>query len=526
MLFVDVAVWVRMESCPVRSHRVEERIVRIEHLPCHGAEPFTGDTASVNTLFAVEADVELAVLDFFRTLEVKGLKDAALWHRPGSAACEIAAHQLGVVADKLIQNLAVILGELEKQTLHTSIGRGRGPAGVDRRSDGCRCWCLLQRAVAANHHERLNERQQNRCNVDHVAAATDGSQAACEIVPELFKRAALVQTLRHTLRIKEMVEREYDTEQLALLGASRGKVSKCQALKLLCLTNEFSAEDFFGAWNRGKILDNVKRVTERLGGAFAGGQDIDDKADVLIWHFRWTSAGEEPVASSIGTSEASACASPCSAGACGALSGAFSVTLASFALRSNIVRGCVTRLSNVARQCQKSVKRVLGCLALLALALLRSLDLLTTRSLVLGQEEGRNLSIVQRQSVQARLKGLPPNHSILENRKQDADDFRAVLRILADVREDAVKVALGLVMQGYKHEPQKGCYSRLVEHLDDWPALAASFTSSLVGALSTLRPAWHNAWKATNRARHASRDSASWHVVAYKVTSFSLQLRG
>ena len=71
VLVVDATELVRVEGRSVRSHRVEQGVVRVEHLAGHDSKPLARHTACVDAFFAAEANVELAVLDLVATLVVK-----------------------------------------------------------------------------------------------------------------------------------------------------------------------------------------------------------------------------------------------------------------------------------------------------------------------------------------------------------------------------------------------------------------------------------------------------------------------
>lgn len=74
MLRIDVTHGVGMEGGSVRGNRVEEGVVGIEHLSGESSEPLSGNTAGIDTFLTVEANVELAILDFVRRLVVEVLE--------------------------------------------------------------------------------------------------------------------------------------------------------------------------------------------------------------------------------------------------------------------------------------------------------------------------------------------------------------------------------------------------------------------------------------------------------------------
>lgn len=74
MLWVDSTECVGVESSAVGSDWVEESIVGIKHLLCKSLEPFASNSTSVDTLFTVESDAELAVFHLIWGLVVEMLE--------------------------------------------------------------------------------------------------------------------------------------------------------------------------------------------------------------------------------------------------------------------------------------------------------------------------------------------------------------------------------------------------------------------------------------------------------------------
>ena len=73
MLRVDTRHSVGMESRAVRGDRDEQRVVSVKHLSRHDLEPLSRDTASIDSLLAVEPDAELGILDLVASLVVHAL---------------------------------------------------------------------------------------------------------------------------------------------------------------------------------------------------------------------------------------------------------------------------------------------------------------------------------------------------------------------------------------------------------------------------------------------------------------------
>lgn len=71
MLVVDTAELVGMESCAIRRDGDEKSVVGIKHLPRKNLEPFPSDTACIDSLFIVEANVEFTKLHLVAGLEVQ-----------------------------------------------------------------------------------------------------------------------------------------------------------------------------------------------------------------------------------------------------------------------------------------------------------------------------------------------------------------------------------------------------------------------------------------------------------------------
>lgn len=77
MGLVDTAELVWVERRAVRRDGNEKGVVWIKHLPCEDLEPLARHASSVDTFFAMEADVELAKLHLVARLEVESLERVA-----------------------------------------------------------------------------------------------------------------------------------------------------------------------------------------------------------------------------------------------------------------------------------------------------------------------------------------------------------------------------------------------------------------------------------------------------------------
>ena len=71
MLIVDATELVRVECRPVGSHGIEQGVIGVEHLASHDSKPLARHTTCIDTFLAVEANVELAILDFVAALVVE-----------------------------------------------------------------------------------------------------------------------------------------------------------------------------------------------------------------------------------------------------------------------------------------------------------------------------------------------------------------------------------------------------------------------------------------------------------------------
>lgn len=85
---------------------------------------------------------------------------------------ECPAHQFWVMANEIVQNLAVIFREAEEEVLHTRLwwwaSKREVLHGLGERS-------VLEGGVLANDHERFDEWQQNSRNIKHAVGQADST---------------------------------------------------------------------------------------------------------------------------------------------------------------------------------------------------------------------------------------------------------------------------------------------------------------------------------------------------------------
>jgi hypothetical protein len=196
--------------------------------------------------------------------------------------------------DQLVENLAVLLGEVEEQALHPGFWLWCTRSHLDSASAG-----LLESTVAADHEQSLDQWKQNGSDVDHVTSLANSAKAEAQVLPKLFKggtlgkcgqdvflklrinRASGVLLAHLTLGIKQVVQSNKHLEKSALLRARRRELGKSHALKvdaslsstnltskvlkvsddalteLLGLTDELLAKDLLGTRNSTEMLDDV-----------------------------------------------------------------------------------------------------------------------------------------------------------------------------------------------------------------------------------------------------------------------------
>ena len=130
-------------------------------------------------LAAIGASVELPVEVVALVVELENL---GVLGEDG----EVAIHELRVVADQLVEDLAVLFCKVEEQALHPGLWLRRPDSHFNTVRGR-----VLESTVAAHHEQGLNEWQENSSNVDHVASLADSCEAKAQVLPKFLESGAL-----------------------------------------------------------------------------------------------------------------------------------------------------------------------------------------------------------------------------------------------------------------------------------------------------------------------------------------------